>query len=124
MSGRNSMPAFSMTARRPSTGGSVGPGPGSYEIKEFASSTGFTVGNASRDSRNFSSGPGPAHYSIKTRGSRAVVIGTSKRKFSLTGEEVPGPGSYEIRPIKDGPQYSLRLKNEEKPKYFVPVFYN
>jgi hypothetical protein len=61
---------------------------------------------------------------IKSQWNRAVVIGSSKRKFVVNGFENPGPGAYEARKVNDGPCYTLRMKNEAKPRYFVPVFFS
>jgi Sperm-tail PG-rich repeat len=92
-----SVPAFSMTARRPLTTKEIVPGPGAYSPKYLFSSKRYSVGNASRESNKISDVPGPATYSIKDPKTRSVIIGSSKRTSSLTFEHNPGPGAYEIK---------------------------
>lgn len=116
-----SMPAYSMTARRPATSGSSVPGPGTYSPKHFFSSINYSVGNAKRNSHSISDVPGPASYNIESPKTRGAKIGSSKRDWIFGNCKNPGPGAYETHIAWQGPKFSLRSKHRLKTANENPV---
>ena len=116
-----SMPAFSMTARRPLSSDSSVPGPGAYSPKSPGSSIHYSVGNASRDYKKTANVPGPASYFIEAPRTRSVVFGSGQRKFMVDGELNPEPGAYTPKNEWDGPKYTARSRNTIKSALDTPV---
>ena len=117
----SSMPAFSMTSRRPLSSDVTVPGPGAYSPNHSFSTKRYSVGNANRDTYKVSEVPGPASYFIESPRTKGAVFGLDKRKFVIENENNPGPGAYDTKLSWDGPKFSLRSKQEIKSALETPV---
>ena len=88
------------------------PAPGQYEVKsKILEGPTYTMGQKREEKILQSVGPG--EYETPVEKGKGVTIG--QRMQSKAPEELPAPGDYELKStIKEGPEYSMMQRREEK----------
>lgn len=103
------------------------PGPASYQIPGKMGYEGPKYSNVGRrNGAGYNNTPGPGAYApddkVKSQLGRTQQwgFGTSPREGRIAGGS-PGPGSYDQKSsIKEGPQFSMKARNEQLPKATSP----